>query len=212
MVSGTLSGLIAVPAWHAVNSGIAGTAIFVGQGVIVPASGLAWNSVVSPTLALVGGPQPTSERADGFWVRPVQNELTQEELAAALAWGMKLRTEVQPYFDRADDVSLETHRKVEAIQNEGRAREKDLRDQANQRVLDLRSGTGTLPSDSSYVHFREAQIRNALKQNTELSSSEVEGVIRLLKKYPPSLIPAYAPDRDKTDPVRRSIEILEEIE
>jgi len=45
------------------------------EGLALPATGLAWNTVVSPPLALFGQ-KPAKKRVDGFWVRSVSSGKT----------------------------------------------------------------------------------------------------------------------------------------
>ena len=64
------SGLAVVPAWHALDSAVAGTWNLGVNTIALPAVGIAWNTAVAPPLALVGQ-KPAESRVDGFWVTVV---------------------------------------------------------------------------------------------------------------------------------------------
>ena len=74
-VSGTVSGLFIVPAYHMTNSAIKASGNGVIKGVLLPASEIVWNTAISPLLALTGE-KPSPGRSDGFWVRILESEST----------------------------------------------------------------------------------------------------------------------------------------
>lgn len=211
---GTASGALLVPVWHALDSGVAGTVVFVGQGVVLPVSGYAWNTLASPTLAMIGGPRPAPSRADGFWVRLLDEQgrdragLRPEELSAAVAWGVLLLTEVQPGLDRGDALKQETDQKIAALRQELAREQQRLRDDADRRAAQFREEAGHPAAPPALLKRYAEQIAQALRRDPTLSEPDVRKILELIQRYPPPLPP---PPPAKTDPVRRGLDILQDV-
>ena len=97
------SGLAVVPAWHALDSAVAGTWNLGVNTIALPAVGIAWNTAVAPPLALVGQ-KPAESRVDGFWVTVVASGRTPgdrppnaEEMELLARWGMLMLQETKPF-------------------------------------------------------------------------------------------------------------------
>jgi hypothetical protein len=214
LVGGTATGVAVVPTWHALDSGVAGTAVFIGQGIVLPVAGCTWNTVASPVLAMVGGPRPAPSRADGFSVRLVDDQgrvrtrLTKEELAAAVAWGVLMLTEVQPSLARSEALTRETEQKIAALREEMAREQQHLREEADRRAAQLREDAGHPVASPATVSRHAAQIQEAIREDSTISGDDARRIMDLLRRYPPPL-PAPAPE--KTDPVRRGIDILEDV-
>lgn len=218
MLVGTTAGLVCVPVWNALDSGVAGTGVFVAQGVAVPVSGYTWNTLISPPLALVGGPQPSPGRADGFWVRVVdprgrpRDRLCDGELSAVVAWGVLLLTEVQPYLDRAQALAKDTGEKVAALQQEASREQRRLTDEAGRRAAQFRDAAGPEAVPLALKGGVADQVASALRRDASISEDDVQKILRLLNQYPPAVVSPPAPTlRPKTDPLRRGTEILKEV-
>jgi hypothetical protein len=217
IVGGTAAGAVAVPAWHALDSGVAGSAVFVGQGVILPVAGWTWNTVAAPTLAMIGGPRPAPARADGFWVRMVDDKgrvrtsLSREQLAAAVAWGVLMLTEVQPGSERSDELTKETEQKIAALREEMTRELQRLHDETERRVTQLREGSGFPSATPAALRRHAAQIEQALQQDRTISQDDARKIMGLLRRYPPPLPPPAPTPAEKTDPLRRGIDILQDV-
>jgi len=217
MLLGTTTGATIVPVWNAFDSGVAGTAVFVSQGIVLPVCGWAWNTVASPVLATVGGPQPAPSRVDGFWVRRVdasgraRTELSSGELSAAVAWGVLMLTEVQPSLERSAALAKETEAKIAALRQDMTREQQRLRDEADRRASQLRDASDHPVTSPATLNRHAGQIEKALNKDGRISPDDVRTIMELLRRYPPPLPPPPPAGLEKTDPVRRGVEILEDV-
>ena len=117
-VGGTVSGVAIVPAYHALDSAVAGVWNLSVNGVVIPSVGITWNTVVGPPLALVGQ-KPSESRVDGFWVTIVSSgaepgmlKLSAGEAELLGQWGLLLLKETQPFAEQRHTVKQ--RRRVQA--------------------------------------------------------------------------------------------------
>lgn len=68
---GTVTGGVLIPAYYMTNSTFKAAWNGGAKGVLLPVSEMAWNTAVSPVLALFGE-KPSKERVDGFWISVVE--------------------------------------------------------------------------------------------------------------------------------------------
>lgn len=226
MALGITAGTALVPSWYMVNSAVEGTLELTCLGILLPVSGYAWNTVVSPPLAFLGGPRPIPSRVDGFWVRlegadTSSSVLSTEEAAAAVAWGKVLLREIQPYYDQMNEVSRQTREEMKRLNRESASKQKEIRAEAKKRVEQLR-GTAAAQFTASHVPSRtvnqfmnrhRSEIDAALMADSDISSRDRNRILQLLWKYPPAAImPMISVPSETTDPVRRSIEIIQDMD
>jgi hypothetical protein len=209
MVLGAATGLTVVPAWYMLDSGVAGTAVFVGQGVALPVAGYAWNTLASPPLALLGGPRPAPSRADGFWVRLVdvqgrrRTELDPAQVSAAVAWGVLLLTEVQPSLEQSANIARETEQKISQIRQEAAAAQQRLQNEADRRAAQFRESSPDPAAPPPIPERQREQIAAALRLDGTIAAPDIPKIMDLIRRYPPPL-PPPAPAPRKLEPAKHA--------
>lgn len=230
-VLGTVWGGAVVPGYYAVNSATAGTWHFAVDTVFLPSVACTWNTVIAPPLAMAGQ-KPAPSRADGFWLKQISVEdlqaasavetpISPKDIEALAVWGSLLLTASQPYDDRRQALREQTQAERDAIMLKLQKGETDIAseeeaaiksivpDPAEQETIDyLRSrGFGSMCTPQI-----RRDVRRYLSARTELSRAEINRIMELLTRYPPSTINKQAPPRPKTDPVQRSLDMIEEMQ
>jgi len=227
---GTIWGGVAVPGYHAVNSGAAGTWHFVVDTVLFPVAGCTWNTVIAPPLALAGQ-KPAPSRVDGFWVRQLREEqiraaskletpVSRKEIEALAQWGRVLLTTTQPYEERRQALWKQAQAERDAINKKAQQAQEDLSTEERESVRSL----GNDPSHQEVVNYLRdqgfdarrtsraaADVRRYLETLDGLSPSKISDILSLLSRYPPSDVD-QPPIRPKTDPVQNSIEVIKEMD
>ena len=222
------SGLAVVPAWHALDSAVAGTWNLGVNTSALPAVGIAWNTVVSPPLALVGQ-KPAESRVDGFWVTvvasgrtPGTRPPTAAELDLLAQWGALLLRETQSFaqerqdIDRQESAQREEHRRaMQAASAEAQRRRERLREQEGEKIREIaatndwaRAVAREHPDLRYDGRWHQELVQRLRRQG--LSNEEVERTLEILRTHEDSVSPAAVPIRPKTDPVRRGAEVLGE--
>ncbi len=225
---GIASGIAIVPAYHALDSAVAGVWNLGVNTIIVPTVGISWNTVVTPPLALIGQ-KPSESRVDGFWVTvvnsgrtPITRRLSAEEVQLLSQWGLLLLNETRPFVQKRAQIDRDASEKNAQLRSDIQknwadgerkrtALQAEEREQIRQSIA-----TNRLPSEWSdplstlaYDQAYDADIRNDLaKQN--MSREDIEKVLNLLATYrsPGTLAPSQI--REKTDPLRRSVDVIGE--
>lgn len=67
MIGAYTTGALLVPSYYLIEPAVSATWHAGVTGVVLPVSAAAWNTVISPPLAMLGQ-RPAPERVDGFWV------------------------------------------------------------------------------------------------------------------------------------------------
>lgn len=220
---GIASGLAVVPAYHALDSAVAGTWNLGVNTLALPAAGVVWNTAISPPLALVGQ-KPSPSRVDGFWVTivdsgrvPILQTPTPEDAERLGQWGLLLLEETRPFekervevdqkaaaqeekFQRLmQEARNEAHRQRTQLQNEERAR--------IQQVATTNEWVNTLQAQHPDLHYSEAYTAQVIRylQEKNLPSSDIQRILHLLQttESPCNI-------RPKTDPLQRSVEVIGE--
>lgn len=223
-VLGTLWGGAVVPVAGMTDSAIKGAWNGGVEGLALPATGLAWNTAISPPLALFGQ-KPAKKRVDGFWVRSVSSgknyHPSEKELSALIAWGTLLQRELSIYKEQRDTLSKNTSAQMKALYEE----QKQLRQaestersritrQERARAEELLSSSEIQDQKWSSLDVKENlnAIRRQLEKQSALSNAEQSELLRLLRKYPPNY-PQTSKERTapKTDPVQESIKVLKTV-
>lgn len=192
------------------------------DGVVVPVLGMSWNTVVAPPLALLGE-QPSPERADGFWMKRIDPVTSDVELQAALqALGAWREAEVASAPARAVTEAeqaavsvLEARR--QAMLRELEQQRRALHEAAQVQLLALlQSAAARAPAPAQLGALAQRHGRrpfiNALR-----GSGVDEATARLLlatllgdQDIPDDVAPPLRPDAEKTNPVKRSFELMDE--
>ncbi len=221
---GTAWGGAVVPVAGMTSSSIKGAWNGGVEGLALPATGLAWNTVVSPPLALFGQ-KPAEKRVDGFWVRSVSSgknyQPNEEELSDLVAWGALLQRELATYKEQRDAVSKNLSARMKEIYAEQKQIRQNATEERNRitqqesaRVQTLMSSSDVQAQRWSALDIKENQnaIRHQLEKQTALSKTEQSEILRLLRKYPPDH-PETSEKRTspKTDPVQETIEVLKTV-
>lgn len=223
------SGLAVVPAFHALDSAVAGTWNLGVNTLALPAVGLAWNTAVAPPLALVGQ-KPAQSRVDGFWVtvvdagqEPSSRPMTAQENELLAQWGALLLQEAQPFRQERMEIDRkakereneftramrETQQEAERDRNRVQTNEeKQLRQMAS--TNEWIAATAQRHPDLRYTWDCDADVTRHL-QKQGFSEQDVDRILKLLRTYqsPRAMAPPAAV-RPKTDPLHRSTEVLGE--
>lgn len=222
------SGLAVVPAWHALDSAVAGTWNLGVNTIALPAVGLAWNTAVAPPLALVGQ-KPAESRVDGFWVAVVESGRTPSdrpptaaELDLLAQWGALLLRETQSFaqerkdIDRQERAQREEHRRaMDAASKEAQRRRNRLHDREGEKIREIAATNDWARTvvqehpDLRYDRRWHQELTQRLRRQG-LSNEEIERTLEILRTHEDSASPAAVPIRPKTDPVRRGAEVLGE--
>jgi hypothetical protein len=226
---GVASGLAVVPAWHVLDSAVAGTWNLGVNAIALPAVGIAWNTAVAPPLALVGQ-KPAESRVDGFWVTvvasgqdPVARPPSAMDAALLGQWGLLLLEETRPFQREQTKIEQKTAEKEaeyrRAIQTarENAAKERErVQIREGERIRQL-SATNEWIAATAQRHpnliyapsYGKAVSQYHRKQG--VPDKDIWRINDLLRTYqsPRKFAPA-ASVRPKTDPVRRGVEVLGE--
>jgi len=222
------SGLAVVPAWHALDSAVAGTWNLGVNTIALPAVGIAWNTAVAPPLALVGQ-KPAESRVDGFWVTVVESGRTPSdrpptaaELDLLAQWGALLARETQSFaqerkeIDRRENEQRQEHyRAMEAERTYAQKRRERLHEQEGEKIREIAATNDWARAvvlehpDLRYDGRWHQELVQRLRRQG-LSEAEVERTLEILRTHEDSVSPAAVPIRPKTDPVRRGAEVLGE--
>ena len=222
-VGGIASGLAVVPAYHALDSAVAGTWNLGVNTLALPAAGVVWNTAVSPPLALVGQ-KPSPSRVDGFWVTivdsgrvPIAQTPTPEDAERLAQWGLLLLQETKPF----EKEQIEVNRKAAEQEQEYRRLMKEAQKKANeqrarlqheervriQEVATTNKWFNTLLTQHPDLQYSEAFDENIIHYLHEknLSPDDIQRVLHLLQT---TASPRNI--RPKTDPLQHSVEIIGE--
>ena len=220
---GLASGLAVVPAYHALDSAVAGTWNLGINTIALPAAGLAWNTAVGPPLALVGQ-KPSPSRVDGFWVTivdsgrvPIAETVTPGDAERIAQWGLLLLEETRSLeqerieVDRNAAAQEEKFRRLmEEARKEAHQQRSRLRNEEIARIRQVSATNEWLHAlFSTYpdLHYSEtctAEVALYL-QKTNLPPNEIQRVLHLLQETK-----SAGHTRPKTDPLRRSGEVIGE--
>lgn len=220
VAAGVACGTAVVPAYHALDSAVAGTWNLGAGTVVLPACAMTWNTVVSPPLALVGQ-KPATSRVDGFWVTMVDSvprKLSEDEITQLGKLGQQLLAEAGPYEQRMTEIN------AGARENEGRIRQElqNARSDADRKRRELneeklahirlvveQSDPSVIPEYSAGdVSDNSGDIRRYL-QAQNVPDADIWKIISLLKSGGLSQ-DRKAAARGKTDPLLRGAEIVGE--
>jgi len=222
---GTAAGVAVVPSYYAVNSTIEGTWYLTMDAILLPTVACTWNTVIAPPMALVGQ-KPAPSRTDGFWIKQVTAEeeikpsdpITSEDIKALAAWSRLLQKTIPPF----DQQRQEIQRKAQAERMAISKKEQEEMQAVNQKMTAAVEALLSDPDQKGLLDYlrernfnpqRTSKAIEDIRQyfSKELSTEELNQLIQLLHRYPPSTTAPKAPLRPKTDPVKHSVEVIQEI-
>ena len=189
------------------------------QGAAYPLAASAWNTVIAPPLALLGQ-QPAPERADGFWMKQVDDPNLQDLADVVLKWQRQL------VLNNTPDETLATKDKKAQIQQlyqqikelELQVRHEEQQQQSqhiNQLLLNAQQQKPQLEAElqSNGLSLEMlARNRQTIKVKLSVLNLSFEDLDKLLDVLIADGIPQNLPERpsnDKTDPLQRSLDILQ---
>ncbi len=228
---GTAIGAVGVPAYYMVDSAVVGTWHLGMNAILLPAVGATWNTLIAPPLSLVGQ-KPAPSRVDGFWVTqlskdelvsdpPPDRPVRAEDIKALAEWGHVLLVKGRPYEEKSKALAQKALSEIARINRAWEESEKTIReeekaavypmlpDESQKKAMDALKG---LRFDSECSLRSENEIRQYLANRLRLSPDEVNRAMALLSLYPPPKVISGKPVRSKTDPLLRSIDIIETME
>jgi len=224
---GTLVCFAGVPARHTLNS-VSNAAFFsTFGGVALPAVGYTWNTIVSPPLALLGQ-KPDASRVDGFWVRRTSeeqrkaevlynDEFTDSELEQITQWGCLLMDEIFPFEAKRKEVDKKRDEALKQVRAGAEKEKQDLKERektAYELLIASPETNGPVNVLSGkYSGIRVGRNNSQLRKylmGKGFTDSRCDTVFRLLKEYPPVRIEVKQP-RDKTDPVKETVKVIDDI-
>ena len=227
---GTAWGSAVVPGYYAVNSTVAGSWHLAVESVALPVAGYAWNTVISPPMALVGQ-KPAPSRVDGFWVKQLgateaqtaknkKKPITQKDVECLAQWGRALMAATQPSENRRQELQKQIAAERETL-NKLQKSWADLGGEERKSVQSL----GNDPSLTEIIRYLRDQgfdyqktsqasidVRRHLESINTLSPAEISRILTLLSSYPLTAVPAQPQTlRPKTDPVKDSVQVIKDI-
>ncbi len=226
-VGGVATGVGLVPAYNMLDSAVVGVWNLGVNTVVIPAVGVTWNTVVAPPLALAGQ-KPSPSRVDGFWVtmgkpEPVPARAwSAEELERVGSWGERLFKEARPFYERIEAINAgarehearlqkelqtarsDANRQREVLQNEEKAHIRQLLE------TETISGVASNHPRSSAFSWEDEQVirRHLISRN--IPGKDAAEIVRLLRLHGAPIAGMRLPVRDKTDPLRRGVEVIGE--
>lgn len=194
------------------------------QGIALPIVAMSWNTVIAPPMALARN-QPTEARADGFWMK----RLGPSELALQDDDYQRLQDELKAW--RKELVNAPEVRAVE-LEKQRLAKDYEQQHQAlraeqtrQQKALDEQRITVILQQAQQGNAFPEAdkaQLASVLKKYGKqqvvgvlvgdgIGPQQAEALLATLvaaDRIEADKAGANDPPRDKTDPLKRSLELI----
>ncbi|WP_005033948.1 hypothetical protein [Holophaga foetida] len=230
-VVGTAAGAVVVPAFQVASPSIKAVYHAGIDGVLLPVSGWAWQTMAAPPAALLAS-APTPSRADGVWMKvveprretaaPVAAELPRLSDASmdilaryALEAAHHDAREAEAHRLEQDELKAVRTRHAEARRQLQESRSEALlawsREPDNQKALLALLQEG---GDAASIRAqREALAQRLTAMN--LSEAQAMEILRVLVRHPlreraPSR-PAVSTLSDKTDPVRGALETVDRV-
>ncbi len=212
-----------LPAVYVATPSVMSMAHAAGEGTGYPLIAAGWNTVIAPPLA-VFGQRPAPQRADGFWMKQVDDPRLKDMIGELSSWRDAL-TKAQPTTER--DAA------VKRLEDERTAQTKDL--YARIKVIEQASGEKVAQVRSEWMGGvmqrateQRAGVLARLQQGDmppELLAAQRDAVVagltgngwtrdeadKLVDVLLGKPVDLSAPQRkadDKTDPVKRAVEIL----
>lgn len=217
-VAVSASAYTAVPtitmAWPVVES--AGFASI--QGTAYPLAASAWNTVIAPPLAVLGQ-QPAPQRADGFWMKQVDDPNLQALADVVIAWQRQLalhnpHNETLATKDKKAQIQ-QLYQQIRLLEQQVQQEERQQQSQQiNQLLLNAQQQKPQLEASLQSKGLSLAMLarnRQAIKVKMSVLNLTFEDLDKLLDVLLVDSLPQGLPERssdNKTDPLQRSLDIL----
>jgi hypothetical protein len=202
-------------AWPVVES--AGFASI--QGTAYPLVASAWNTVVAPPLALLGQ-QPAPQRADGFWMKQVDDPNLQALADVVIKWQRQLalnnpHNETVATKDKKAQIQ-QLYQQIRLLEQQVQQDEQQQQSQQiSQLLLNAKQQKPQLEAELQSKGLSLAILarnRQAIKVKMSVLNLSFEDLDKLLDVLIADGVPKNLPERssnDKIDPLQRSLDILQ---
>ena len=203
-------------AWPVVES--AGFASI--QGTAYPLVASAWNTVVAPPLALLGQ-QPAPQRADGFWMKQVDDPNLQALAEVVIKWQRQLalnnpNNETVATKDKKAQIQ-QLYQQIRLLEQQVQQDEQQQQSQQiSQLLLNAKQQKSQLEAELQSKGLSLAMLarnRQAIKVKMSVLNLSFEDLDKLLDVLLADGVPQNLRERssnDKADPLQRSLDILQQ--
>ncbi len=189
------------------------------QGTAYPLVASAWNTVIAPPLALLGQ-QPAPQRADGFWMKQVDDPNLQDLAEIVIKWQRQLavnnptneavatkdkKAQIQRLYQQIKELEQQVQQDEKAQQSQ----------QISQLLLNAQQQKPQLEAELQSKGLSLAMLarnRQAIKVKLSVLNLSYEDLDKLLDVLLVDGVPQNLPERssnDKIDPLQRSLDILQ---
>ena len=188
------------------------------QGTAYPLVASAWNTVIAPPLALLGQ-QPAPQRADGFWMKQVDDPNLQDLADVVIQWQRQLLVNNPP---QETVITKDKKAKIQQLYQQIKALEQqvqqDEQEQQSQQITQLLLNAqqqkpqleAELQSKGLSLEML-ARNRQAIKAKLSNLSLSYENLDKLLDVLVADKTPNIErKTNDKTDLLQRSLDILQQ--
>lgn len=185
------------------------------EGTAYPVVAASWNTIIAPPLALLGQ-QPAPERADGFWMKQVDDPNLETFVEVFKQWqqGIEGKPEkselIQQYEQQIAQLQTQInhlqHLKQQAEKQNQEAYTTELLLQAQQQKPQLEAQLAAKNLSLSIL-ARNRQALQAKLSNSLWSYQQLQQVLDSLSQSSQSL---ERTTDDKTDPLQRSLDLIKD--
>lgn len=187
------------------------------EGTAYPLAASAWNTVIAPPLALLGQ-QPAPERADGFWMKQVDDPNLQVVADVVRDWQRQLLIksplpEALAIKDKKEQIQ-QLHQQIKRLEQQLKQDEQEQQSQQiKELLLNAQQQKPQLEVElqskglSLDVVVRNRQALKVMLSDLGLSYENLDKLLDVLTASAPN-----TPERqtdDKTDPLQRSLDIMQ---
>lgn len=190
------------------------------EGTAYPVVAASWNTVIAPPLALLGQ-QPAPQRADGFWMKQVDDPNLQDLADVVIKWQRQLLIDIPPQEtlitkDKKAQIQ-QLYQEIRLLEQQVQRDEKTQQSQqTNQLLLNAQQQKPQLEAELQSKGLSLAMMarnRQAIKAKLSNLNLSFEDLDKLLDVLIADGVPQNLPERswnDKTDPLQRSLDILQQ--
>lgn len=194
-------------------------------GAVLPLASAGWNTVIAPPLSVLGQ-QPDAERADGFWMKRIDPSRTDAHLQAGIrdveAWAEVVRSTPALKLNAQERARLQQQhadRVREAMAALDEQRRQEDQQYLAARIAMLKEAlvtTGGKPDQESLRALVQKYGKEPFLRTLQSAMGTEEAALLLDSLLDDPVLPAKAPepelrrDGQKTDPLRRSLELMKD--
>jgi hypothetical protein len=201
---GTAGGLALIPSFYMIESPIKAAWNGGVVGVVVPTTGVAWNTLVTPPLALFGQ-KPTPARVDGFWVKQLDHrEFSDEEAKLLALFGQELLKNTSLLEKEKENANQEFKEKQESLKKRLESTRTDWTAQIQKLNLQEEKIVKDIPLTGAFELLEQGQhqgnllfkeirnnrnkVKSALENDANLDKIASARILYLLSIYFPELL------------------------